>query len=79
MGVSQSSVLWVLPKTAKRLWRFFYFGGDELVEINTPNGVVQILYQMTLGEVAIVAAVSLLILLILLKWLLDLIWFGGRR
>jgi hypothetical protein len=50
-----------------------------VIEIETAHGTIQVLYQITLGDFAIVTVVSLLLILHLIQWLLGSIWNGGRR
>jgi hypothetical protein len=54
-------------------------GVGALVEIVTPSGTIQIIYQMTLGEISIVTVLSLVLIFQVLKWLLDNIWRNGGR
>jgi hypothetical protein len=45
-----------------------------VIEIVTANGTVQIMNQITLGDIAIVTVVSLLVILQVLRWILDIVW-----
>jgi hypothetical protein len=59
---------------------FFYpmKGADALEEIVTPSGTITIVHQITLGDIAIVTVVSLVLIFLVLRWLLDNIWRGGK-
>lgn len=52
----------------------FDLEGKRLVEITTDHGTIEIVYQMTVGELAIATLLSLLLLFSVLKWFLGLIW-----
>jgi hypothetical protein len=54
-------------------------GVEALEEIVTPSGTIQIIYQITLGDFAIVSIVSLVLIFQVIKWLLDNIWRQGGR
>lgn len=47
-------------------------------EIETTRGTIQLIYQITLGEIAIVTLLSLVLILMTLKWLIQTLWNGGR-
>jgi hypothetical protein len=44
----------------------------------TSNGTIRILHQITIGDIAIVTVLSLLLLFLVSKWLLDNIWRGTK-
>jgi hypothetical protein len=45
----------------------------------TAHGTIRILQEITLGDICIVTVVSLLLIFLILRWLLDTIWKGGLR
>lgn len=60
---------------------FDFFGGDAVEEVPTPktsvmtpNGTIELVHQITLGDLVVTTSISLLVLLLLLRWLLDTIW-----
>ncbi|NHN35545.1 hypothetical protein [Paenibacillus agricola] len=48
-------------------------------EVLTPYGSIEVLYQLTLGDIAIVTLLALILLFLILQWLLDTIWKGVGR
>lgn len=50
--------------------------GTDLI---TSHGTVRVLQQITLGDITITTVLSLILIFLVLKWLLDNIWRGGNR
>lgn len=50
-----------------------------MYEYETASGTIQVLYTMTLGDIAIVTVVSILVITQLLHWFYEMLWGGGRK